>query len=92
MIIVLLVALYQVLATAISLYSFAILIYVLMSWIPGARSTQFGELLGRICDPYLEFFQRYIPPIGFIDISPIIALIVLQLANRGLYVLFSFLM
>lgn len=87
-----LVYLYQLLATGISLYSFAILIYVLMSWIPGARETRFGEVLGSICEPYLEFFRRFIPPLGFIDISPIVALIVLQLANRGLYVVFSFLM
>lgn len=84
--------LYQILSTTLRLYSFSILIYVLMSWLPGARETKFGEILGAICEPYLEFFRRFIPPLGFIDISPIIALIVLQLANRGLFVLFSALM
>lgn len=84
--------LYQILSTTLRLYSFAILIYVLMSWLPGARETKFGEILEAICEPYLEFFRRFIPPLGFIDISPIIALIVLQLANRGLFVLFSALM
>jgi YggT family protein len=35
--------------------------------------------LGKICDPYLNLFKRLIPPIGgMVDITPIIALLVLQ--------------
>ncbi len=30
-------------------------------------------------DPYLNFFRRFIPPIGPIDISPILAILVLFL-------------
>ena len=39
--------------------------------------------LGKLCDPYLDVFRRFIPPIGgMIDVSPIVALLVLQLATR----------
>lgn len=41
------------------------------------------RILGKICDPYLNLFKRLIPPIGgMVDITPIIALLVLQLVVR----------
>ena len=67
-------------------YSFVIVVYVLMSWLPVDRGGILADLyrvLGRICDPYLDLFRRFIPPIGgMVDISPIVALLVLQFAVR----------
>ena len=65
-------------------YEYAIVIYVLMSWLPGAQQSKLGQWLGRIVLPYLNLF-RVIPPIGgMIDISPIIAILVLNFAVSGL--------
>jgi len=80
----------SLLLRAITLYSFALIIYILMSWFPGARESQFGYFLGRICEPYLEQFRKFIPPIGMIDISPIVAILVLNyLVPRGLVEVFN---
>jgi YggT family protein len=68
----------------IEVYSWALIIYILMSWFPGARESSFGQLLAKICEPYLEPFRRIVPPIWMIDFSPIVAFIVLNLATRGL--------
>ncbi|MCD8316678.1 MAG: YggT family protein [Eggerthellaceae bacterium] len=68
-----------------NLYSLIIFIYCLMSWFPVHRPGILRDIylfLGRLCDPYLNIFRRIIPTIGMIDISPIIALIVLQLVVR----------
>ncbi|HLR70831.1 MAG TPA: YggT family protein [Pseudogracilibacillus sp.] len=73
---------------AITIYSYALIVYILMSWFPGARDSQFGYFLGRICEPYLEQFRKFIPPIGMIDISPIVAIFVLHLARVGVFELF----
>ncbi|WP_077309731.1 YggT family protein [Terribacillus halophilus] len=73
----------NIISTAFTVYSFALIIYILMSWFPGARQSAFGEMLGRICEPYLDVFRRFIPPLGMIDLSPLIALIVLNLARSG---------
>ena len=66
-------------------YSIIIFIYVLMSWIPNSTGAV-GDVyrsLGKICDPYLDLFKRLIPPIGgMVDVTPIIALLVLQLVVR----------
>src|SRR5699024_11453226 len=72
----------------VMLYSFALIIYILMSWFPGARESSFGEMLGAITEPYLNIFRQMIPPIGGIDITPIIAIITLRYA---LYVLLALL-
>ncbi|MET3576910.1 YggT family protein [Bhargavaea ullalensis] len=69
---------------AVQIYSVLLIIYVLMSWVPSTRETSIGRMLASICEPYLGFFRRFIPPIGMIDISPIVALIALNLISQGL--------
>lgn len=61
-------------------YTWLIIIYVLMSWIPAGGSTvdEIRRVLGTLVEPYLGLFRRIIPPIGMIDISPIAAILVLQ--------------
>ncbi|MGM0750352.1 MAG: YggT family protein [Bacillota bacterium] len=85
------VLLYEILSNLIQIYSWALIIYILMSWFPNARETAIGQFLARICEPYLEPFRRFVPSIGMIDISPIVAFIVLNLAQSGLYQLFRWL-
>jgi YggT family protein/cell division inhibitor SepF len=67
------------------IYSYVIIAYVLLSWLPNARSSFIGELLGKLVEPYLSPFRRIIPPIGgMIDISPIVALIALNFVVEGI--------
>ena len=66
-------------------YTFIIFVYVLLSWFPHQKGIigDIYNVLGKICDPYLNLFRRFIPPIGgMLDISPIIALLALQAAAR----------
>lgn len=76
--------LFELLYWIIDLYSWALIIYILLSWFPNARESSFGQILSRICEPYLEPFRRFVPPLGMIDISPIVAIFVLKLATSGL--------
>ncbi|MFS0782384.1 YggT family protein [Bacillus sp. 1P06AnD] len=82
------VLLFNLVLTLVKIYSYALIVYIFMSWFPGARESVIGQFLGRICEPYLEVFRRFIPPIGMIDFSPIVAFIVLNLATLGLHQLF----
>ncbi|MCV4229814.1 YggT family protein [Virgibacillus sp. LDC1] len=83
----------SVVSTLFRIYFYMILVYVLMSWLPNVRESFVGELLGKLVEPYLAPFRRFIPPImGMIDISPIIALFVLQLAERGVYAILGYLL
>lgn len=76
---------YTIIGLLYTIYSYMIIIYVLMSWIPNVRESFIGEWLGKLVEPFLAPFRRFIPPIGgMIDISPIVALFALRLAVLGL--------
>ncbi|MGG5253026.1 YggT family protein [Neobacillus sp. SM06] len=80
---------FVILTKLITYYSYALIVYIFMSWFPNARGTAIGQFLARICEPYLEPFRRFIPPIGMIDFSPIIAILVLNFAASGLAQIFN---
>lgn len=63
-----------------------------MSWVPNARESGLGQMLGQIVEPYLEPFRKIIPPIGMLDISPIVAILALKFAEAGVAVIFDMLM
>ena len=66
-----------------NIYSMVLVIYALLSWLPGAYESQLGQVIIKISKPYLDFFDRYIPPIGGISINVMIAIFVLQLIRNG---------
>lgn len=67
------------------IYFYMIIAYVLMSWLPNARESFVGQMLGKAVEPYLAPFRRLIPPIGgMLDISPIIAMIALNFVALGI--------
>lgn len=82
---------FQILSAVIEFYSIALIIYILMSWFPSARESAIGQFFAKICEPYLDIFRKFIPPLGMIDISPIVAILVLNLAKSGVSQLFSWL-
>ncbi|MDQ3850959.1 MAG: YggT family protein [Actinomycetota bacterium] len=51
--------------------------------IPYSRwSSAILGFLRDVCEPYLRLFRRFIPPIGALDISPIVAILVLQIVGQ----------
>jgi len=73
----------HVLVTALQIYSFIVLARILISWFPNLdRSNQLVDALYAVTDPVLEPVRRIIPPLGMVDISPIVVFIGLQLLQR----------
>ncbi len=69
----------------VGIYVLLILVWVVMSWvrIPYSRTASaVQEFLNDVVRPYLRLF-RFLPPLGPLDLSPIIAVIVL-IAAAGL--------
>ena len=62
-----------------------ILIVVLLSWIPifDARKEPVASLV-RLYNAIMAPFKAVIPPIGMIDISPLIAFILLQILEQAI--------
>jgi len=63
----------------ISIFLFGILIRVILSWVNPDPYNPAVALLNRITDPIMVPAQRLIPPIGGIDLSPMVAMIGLVL-------------
>jgi YggT family protein len=78
-------------------YTLLIIAYILSSLffafggrVPYARwSSALLGFLRDVCEPYLSIFRRFIPPLGPIDLSPIIAIFVLQIVGRLVYSLIA---
>jgi YggT family protein len=71
-------------------YTLLIIAYILSSMffafggrVPYARwSSAVLGFLRDVCEPYLAFFRRFIPALGPIDFSPIVAIFVLNIVGR----------
>lgn len=72
-----------IIARGFQIYQWILIIYALLTWLPGASESKFGQLINRLARPYLDIFDRVIPPLGPISFNVIIALIVLNLIQRG---------
>lgn len=67
----------------LTVLSWAILIRILLSWIPNMdQGHPAVRLLNQITDPVLEPARRLIPPIGGLDLSPIIVILAIQLLQQ----------
>jgi YggT family protein len=60
-------------------YMIMLIARVLGSWFPQVQEHPVFRFIAFYTDPYLNFFRRIIPPLGMVDISPIVAFFALQL-------------
>ncbi len=75
----------QLLVALLQIYSFVLLARIVLSWIPNVdRSNQIVQLLYQLTEPVLEPVRRTIPPLGMIDLSPIIVFIGLRILQSVL--------
>lgn len=75
----------RLIISLVDAYSMIIFVYVLLSWVPTDRGilADINRVLSRLCDPYLNLFKKLVPPLGgMVDVTPIIALLVLQFGSH----------
>jgi len=61
----------------IGVYVLLIFAYIITSWIRIPWSPWLNRIqrfLYDVCEPYLRLFRRILPPLGPLDLSPIIAI------------------
>jgi len=76
----------DLLRLTINVYFYAILLRVILSWFMpyGIRQNPAGDLLVSLTEPLMRPARRLIPPIGGIDLSPVVVLVGLQLLQLAL--------
>lgn len=72
-------AIFQSLATVISIYSILCFIRIILTWIPQFNYSKVGQFFSTICDPYLNIFSKIkFLHVGMIDFSPILSFALLS--------------
>jgi YggT family protein len=67
----------------VGVYVLVIFLYVLASWIQLPYSLRpVQRFLYDVCEPYLRLWRRILPTAGPIDLSPMVAVIALVVAER----------
>lgn len=69
-------ALCGLLRVAISGLIGLMIIYVVMSWVQGRSALV--DVIARLCEPLLRPLRRFLPLLGGVDLSPLVALVILQ--------------
>lgn len=64
----------------------AILIRVVLTWFPVDPSNPVIRIIFEVTEPVLAPFRRVIPRIGMFDLSPIAAMLVIQVILSNLHV------
>ena len=84
--------LFYLISAAINIYILIIIIQVAISWLiafevintDNQSAKNLIRLLKKATDPVYEPIRKYIPPIGGIDLTPLIVIILLQIFEQVL--------
>lgn len=63
---------------------FTIMLFVRIfgSWVPELQRQKWMQFVAFYTDPYLNFFRKFIPPLGMFDLSPIVAFLCLSVLQQ----------
>jgi YggT family protein len=68
-------------ALFLKIFFFALIVSVILSWVAPASHNPGAELVNQITEPMLAPLRRILPNLGGLDISPILAFMVLKLLD-----------
>src|SRR5258708_3257337 len=63
-------------------YTVMLFVRIRISWVPELQQYRFVQFIAFCTDPYLNLFRRFIPPLGMVDFSPIIAFMCLGVLEQ----------
>jgi YggT family protein len=72
-------AVFGVLRLSISGLTGMVIVYAVLSWVP--THSPMSEVIGRLCAPPLTPIRRLLPLVGGVDLSPLVLLVLLQIAS-----------
>ena len=74
--------LYNLIAKLLGVYQLIIFVWVVLGWLQTYNALPYSrplhmvmEILYRLTEPVLGFFRRFLPPMGGLDLSPLIAIL-----------------
>lgn len=70
---------YDAVEVAFEVYKFILIARIILSFVRHNPYSPVIRFIYDLSDPYLNIFRRFIPPVGMIDFSPIVAFFVLSI-------------
>jgi YggT family protein len=71
----------QILGSLIWVVNIVIIAAVIMSWVSADPRNPLVQFVKNATDPMFAWVRRYVKPIGMIDLSPLVILLILQLVQ-----------
>ena len=68
-------------ALLLKVFFFALIISVILSWVAQGTHNPAALLVNQICEPLLAPIRRILPNLGGLDLSPIVAFLILNLID-----------
>jgi YggT family protein len=78
---------FNILVQIANIYVLVIVVWAIFSWFDHSKGIldDIYRVLNTLVEPYVNIFRRFIPPLGGIDLSPLVAVIVLQVVIQVVY-------
>ena len=74
----------RLVSLTLSLYTWTILVYVILSWVSPGGYHPLKMILAELNEPVLRPIRRVLPPISGLDLSPLLAIILIQALSVAL--------
>jgi YggT family protein len=79
----------EIICLALWLYFIVLILRIILSWVtmfwsPPASLDPVVRVVYDLTEPVLGFFRRYIPPIGGLDLSPLVVFLILQVIRGAI--------
>ena len=74
----------RLITLTLSLYTWTILVQVILSWVSPGGYHPLGMILAEINEPVLRPIRRILPPISGLDLSPLLAVILIQAVSLAI--------
>jgi YggT family protein len=81
---VLVISLFSLLSTTLDIYFYAVIAAVIISWIAPNSHHPAPQLIAQLTEPLFSLVRKVIPPIGGLDLSPILIFLIIQIIQMQL--------
>ena len=81
-----LMALAQLIGTVAQIYVFILIGHVICSWVNADPANPIVRFIYVVCEPLLRRIRRFVPPLGGLDFSVLIAILLVQIGVQGFLV------
>lgn len=73
---------YQIVAMMLELYHWTLIARIIISWLPIPRDNAIVRFIYEMTEPVMRPFRNILPPVGGLDLSPILVFMIFRLVSR----------